>query len=99
MTWGIWYCHVSIQRIRSEQGAGMLTKRRTRNGERGTGNGERGTNTENVKMKNARTKLNFHPNPISNFISSSLFCSHFLFFHSPCSISAPHSPPRGLKLC
>ena len=92
MTWGIWYCHVSIQRIRSEQGAGMLTKRRTRNG-------ERGTNTENVKMKNARTKLNFHPNPISNFISSSLFCSHFLFFHSPCSISAPHSPPRGLKLC
>ena len=43
MTWGIWYCHVSIQRIHSEQGAGMLTKWRTRNGERGTGNkhGER----------------------------------------------------------
>ena len=43
MTWGIWYCHVSIQRIRSEQGAGVLTKRRTSNGERGTGNkhGER----------------------------------------------------------
>ena len=99
MTWGIWYCQVSIQRIRSEQGAGMLTKRRTGNGERGTGNGERGTNTGNVKMKNARTKLNFHPNPISNFISSCLFCSHFLFFHSPCSISAPHSPSRRLKLC
>ena len=85
MTWGIWYCHVSIQRIRSEQGAGMLTKRRTRNG-------ERGTNTENVKMKNARTKLNFHPNPISNFISKScleqllvlratfrISCNFFLF--------------------
>ena len=85
MTWGIWYCHVSIQRIRSEQGAGMLTKRRTRNG-------ERGTNTENVKMKDARTKLNFHPNPISNFISKScleqllvlratfrISCNFFLF--------------------
>ena len=38
MTWGIWYCQVSIQRIRSEQGGGILI-----NGERGTGNkhGER----------------------------------------------------------
>ena len=38
MTWGIWYCQVSIQRIRSEQGGGISI-----NGERGTGNkhGER----------------------------------------------------------
>ena len=44
-----------------------------------------------------RIKLNFHPNPISNFIFNSLFCSYFLFFHSPCSISTPHTPPRGLE--
>ena len=54
MTWGIWYCHVSIQRIRSEQGAGMLTKRRTRNGERGTGNGERGTGNKHGERENEK---------------------------------------------
>ena len=54
MTCGIWYCHVSIQRIRSEQGAGMLTKWRTRNEERGTGNGERGTGNKHGERENEK---------------------------------------------
>ena len=37
----------------------------------------------NGKMKNWKTKPTLNPSPSSNFISNSLFCSHFSFSRSP----------------
>ena len=41
------------------------------------------------KMNN-RTIINLNSSPVSNFISNSLFCSHFSFSHCPC-------PPSSLR--
>ena len=60
-----------------------------------TGNGQRGTSMGYRKMKNQKIKPTLNPSPISNFISNSLFCSHFSFSCSPRSFPALPIPRFG----
>ena len=60
-----------------------------------TGNRQRGTSMGNGKMKNRKTKPTLNPSPISNFISNSLYCSHFSFSRSPRSFPALPIPRFG----